>query len=117
MNESKAPAPIFRLTLPPLVPRLSDFNVITDAKLVDERVADAGDPRLLNQPSTAMQVIAQSAKVLLIEWPDGTLARACLLPGRPLSDSMAEALREAYQAGREALEQVYREAGDAAGDA
>jgi hypothetical protein len=108
MNESAAPTSIVRLAT--LQPRLADFCVITDAKLLDHRLVPADEIRLRDQPLEGMEPILFSSLVLVVEWSDGTLARAYLRPGQNLPEAMTAALRAAYEQGRAALERIYSEA-------
>lgn len=113
---SLAPTPIVRLA--PLSPRLGDFAVIHDGRLVDAALVAPEEPRLGGNSSLFLQAVTLGSRTsMLVEWPDGSLAYALLPCGVLAQEALCTALREAYARGRHCLEALHLQAGETAGTA
>jgi len=102
---STAPTPFFRL--PPLLPRLSDEEIVHAARVLNPGLVDPNDPRVQDEPRALFAITCESRATLALEWPDGTLAHAALRAGATAHHALEEALRAAYARGRDRLELIH----------
>ena len=106
----KRPTPLFTSTLTQaLGPRLAEGAIVTQAHIVELTDDDLKDPRLADDPTaTALNVIIRGSSAhLVLEWPDGVLARAFLPVGDQLLMGMRASMLEAYARGRATLEAIH----------
>ena len=112
-----APAPLFHVNmrLIPLQSRLDDDTVIAIACPVNPALADPQDPRIVDVPAVDAfnRILRQGQPLVLIEWPDLTLAWVWL----PFGGVVADALLAGYRDGRSRLESIHLQHDAPAGSA
>lgn len=102
--------PLFTTTFSQqLGPRLTEGAIVTQARIVEITDAALADPRLADDATvTALNVIVhRSPAHMVLQWPDGVLARAFLPTGDQLLMGMRAAMLDAYARGRKALEKIH----------
>lgn len=112
------PTPLFRVSLGPLTPTLTEGHVLSSGRVIDPAMVDPCDLRISTEPSPVMQAIVTGRRAcLLVEWPDLSLAYAWLDFGKAPGDALVDGLKEAYARGRSRLEVIHLELTAAAGTA
>jgi hypothetical protein len=95
-----------------LAPRLTAGAAISQAQLVMTTHETDVDARLVeHSPMEVVNIINRGgcAAFFLVEWPDGSMARAYLPVGGQVLEGMRSALLDAYGRGRQRLEQIHLE--------
>jgi hypothetical protein len=107
------PSPLFIAAFArPLIVRLTDEAALVKAQIVLPSPGPDMDIRLVEHaPMEVVNIINSGgcAARFLVEWPDGSLARAYLPVGGQVLEGMRSALLDAYGRGRQRLEQIHLE--------
>jgi len=100
-----APVPLHCVRLAELEPRLDAASALAQAYPVDPGAVEPDDPRLPEASgSIGLQAILRRGEsVVLLGWPDRTLAWVRLSFGEPVAQSVVAG----YAAGRDRLESIH----------